>query len=200
MMLSCPLRRALLLGGGLVVLVASAVSEPVWPAGHPVRSAIYWVGAAFIFVSISGRTWSRLYLARPRSRFVTSAGPYSVCRNPLYLFSVLGAAGVGAQTGSIALSLVAALIVLSILYFVVLEEEKMLSQIYGGIYDLYMRRVPRFWPRFSLWRNVSTVEINTAEMTRTFFEGCCMLLSIPLCSIIQLLQDQGTLPTLFRIY
>ncbi len=87
---------------------------------------------------IGGRSWSRLYLAWHKTRRLVRVGPYSVCRNPLYDFSILGATGAAAQTGSIAIALLAGGIVWLVLYFVTLREEETLAKIHGEEYRNYM--------------------------------------------------------------
>ncbi len=76
-------------------------------------------------VCILGRTWTSLYIAgRKIEQFVTE-GPYSVTRNPLYFFSILGGAGrggAGAQLGSIVSGLVFGVLAWMVFYVVVLQE------------------------------------------------------------------------------
>ena len=42
-----------------------------------------------------------LYVGGRKNAELVTTGPYSMMRNPLYFFSLLGVAGVGAQTGSV---------------------------------------------------------------------------------------------------
>ncbi len=85
--------------------------------------------------------------------------PYSVCRNPLYLFSFFGAAGAGAQFGSFAAALAALLATVVVFTIVVRQEERFLAQKFGETYLAYKARVPRFLPNLRLWRHVQTLEV-----------------------------------------
>ena len=58
-------------------------------------------------------TWSSLYIAGRKGRELVTVGPYSTCRNPLYFFSIVGAAGMGAQSGSLTLGLICGMIAAS---------------------------------------------------------------------------------------
>jgi len=89
--------------GFRVLLAAFAVvalcGETSWPPA--VHEAMRWLGAALIFVCVSGRTWCTLYIGGRKNHELVTAGPYSVCRNPLYVFSIIGAIGIGAQLGAV---------------------------------------------------------------------------------------------------
>ena len=129
-----PLRRAVLFGSALVMVGAVAVTGSRWPADGLAHQSIRWIGIALMIACIGGRSWSRLYLGWHKTRRVVRVGPYSVCRNPLYDFSILGAIGAAAQTGSITIALLAGGIVWLVLYLVTLREEETLAKIHGEEY------------------------------------------------------------------
>ena len=72
---------------------------------------IEWFGIFAIILCIFGRTWTSLYIGGRKNRALLTKGPYSVVRNPLYVFSILGAAGAGAQLGSVISSVIIGLLV-----------------------------------------------------------------------------------------
>ena len=41
-----------------------------------------------ILICILGRTWATLYIGGQKQRELVTKGPYSVVRNPLYLFTL----------------------------------------------------------------------------------------------------------------
>jgi protein-S-isoprenylcysteine O-methyltransferase Ste14 len=195
-----PLRRAVLFGSALVMVGAVAVTGSRWPADGVAHQSIRWIGIALMIACIGGRSWSRLYLGWHKTRRVVRVGPYSVCRNPLYDFSILGTIGTAAQTGSITIALLTGSILWLVLYLVTLREEEALAKIHGEEYRKYMLTVPRFLPRLSLWRDVEMVEARPLDAAKTFFESCLILLAIPVFALIQYLQSNGLLPILFRVY
>ena len=86
------LSGAFLIGVLMFALTGSRFDMPL----HRTHELIEWSGIAAIIVCILGRTWASLYIAgRKIEQFVTD-GPYSVMRNPLYFFSIIGTAGAGA--------------------------------------------------------------------------------------------------------
>jgi hypothetical protein len=81
----------------------------------------------------------------------------------------------------------------------VLKEEQVLLDRFGESYRAYLDHVPRFWPDFSLWRDVDKVEVSPRLVRTTALDACVFLLAIPLAEGVELLHDTGWLPTLFTL-
>src|SRR5262245_34324764 len=77
-----------------------AVTTSLAPSCSPSHELVEWIGIVFIVFCILGRTWSSLYIGGRKIEEFVQSGPYSVMRNPLYLFSCIGAIGVGMQAGT----------------------------------------------------------------------------------------------------
>src|ERR1700694_4620271 len=90
-------RKAVLFVAVLLAIGLVVVADSRWPGGHPLHESIEWIGISCIVFAIVGRTWSSLYIGGRKTRTLVSVGPYSVSRNPLYVFSIIGGVGVGAQ-------------------------------------------------------------------------------------------------------
>lgn len=183
----------------LVAVVACAVTASKHTVGGPTHETIEWIGIVLMFVCIAGRSWTSLYIGgRKITQFVT-IGPYSVTRNPLYFFSVLGAVGAGAQFGSFISSAFAGVTVWTVFYVVILREERVLADRYGDEFRSYKARVARFIPNPRLWRDIPTMLVMPSRALRTFADGMFLLLSIPVAESIERLQHLGILPVLFRM-
>ncbi len=65
-------------------------------------------GIGVIVLAILGRMWCTFYIDGRKSAEIVRFGPYSISRNPLYMFSTLGAAGIGMLTGSLTVAMVLA--------------------------------------------------------------------------------------------
>ena len=83
--------------------------------------------------------------------------------------------------------------------YVIHAEEAFLASIFGAAFRDYMTRVPRFWPRFSAWRDVEELAVRPRPVMRTFLEACLFLLAVPLIEAKDLLQDSGWLPVLLTL-
>ena len=157
------------------------------------------VGLVLMLVAIIGRSWCTLYIGGRKSREVIDTGPYSISRNPLYVFSVAAVAGIGLQTGSVTLGFLAAAIALLIFYQVILREEAMLKVRLGVPFEEYCRHVPRFGPKLSHWRDAMTIVVHPRRLHQTFAEALLFLLAIPLCESIEKLQDMGVFHPLLHL-
>jgi protein-S-isoprenylcysteine O-methyltransferase Ste14 len=118
--------------------------------------------------------WLRAYAAGyvKKNRELTQTGPYAYTRNPLYLGSMLIAAGfaVALQSWPVALTLAAGFAVIYIP--VIASEERFLRATFSD-FDEYCHRVPRLVPRMTparcpLTSGASDVAENTQPETGNF--------------------------------
>lgn len=75
-------------------------------------------------------------------------GPYRIVRNPMYWSVALVMLGEGAVFHSAVLAEVALAFFVATNLFVLFYEEPHLKKVFGGQYQEYCRRVPRWVPRF----------------------------------------------------
>jgi protein-S-isoprenylcysteine O-methyltransferase Ste14 len=186
-------RKAALLAAIVAGIVLMVVGDSQWPTGTFMHETIELVGLVLIVTCILGRTWSSIYIGGQKSRNLVTDGPYSVTRNPLYLFSILGAAGSGAQLGSIVLAIVTGIIAWLVFYLVAMKEERVLVVRFGNEFRRYLAEVPRFLPNPTLWRDVDKLEVRPSIVRRTAVDACVFLLSIPLAEGFEYLHDAGVL-------
>src|SRR5262249_59580439 len=130
---------------------------------------------------------------------LSTAGPYSISRNPLYVFSIIGAVGIGAQFGAVSVAIFAGLCAWLIHILVVRQEERLLLAEHGEVYAKYAAEVPRFLPRFALWKNVDVLEVRPRAVTRTFVDACIFLAAVPVAAAFDLLHHLGLLRVFFRL-
>ncbi|MDR1482677.1 MAG: isoprenylcysteine carboxylmethyltransferase family protein [Synergistaceae bacterium] len=157
-------------------------------------------GIIFVGVGIVGRLWCAQYIAGRKTRTLITEGPYSVCRNPLYFFSLFGGTGVGLCTESLTLTLTI-LIVFAVLYPVtILNEERALLEIHGESYCDYMSVVPRFLPNWSLFREPTEYTVDTKIFRREVVDAFYFAFIIGLFEMIEELVNGGIIRTFFALY
>src|SRR3954470_2338659 len=128
----------------LVLAMVAAMAVIATPLERPrMHEWVDGAGWALISVCIFGRCWCTLYIGGRKIAELVRIGPYSMMRNPLYTMSFIGAAGVGAQTGSVVMAGLFLLIAWVVFRLVVAREEKFLIGRFGEPYVDYLKTVPR---------------------------------------------------------
>jgi protein-S-isoprenylcysteine O-methyltransferase Ste14 len=179
-----------------IALVALVSSPPEWAFFHEDTES---VGLALILICIAGRCWCTLYIGGRKGAELVDTGPYSISRNPLYFFSFVGAAGVGAQTGSLTVAAGFAVAAWVVFRIVVGREEAFLKTALGEPYARYLATVPRFLLFPWLWKGAETLQVQPRRVVLTFFDGLAFLLAIPLAEGLEMLQNNRVLPVLLHL-
>lgn len=192
--------RRLMLAVLVVLLLAILLfGQSIFAPETALHEAIEMFGVLLIFLGIAGRLWSTLYIGGRKSEEVVDGGPYSITRNPLYLFSSLAAAGVGAQIGSFTAMFGFGLICAAAFHVVILREERFLKKAMGASYADYLKRVPRFFPNLSLYQEGNTGSFKPRLLLNTLLDGLVFLIAMPFFEMIDAAQISGWLPVLFRM-
>ena len=187
-------RRRLVLTGALVALsVVMLLTRSYWSGSGSLHKLIESLGIVAIVVCVVGRVWCSLYIGGRKSTEVVTVGPYSVVRNPLYLFSIIGAAGIGAVVGSIVLAALAGLGCYLVFRTIAAAEERHLAARHGQVYLDYVAKVPRFLPDPRLWRDVDSLLVRPRLVGLTLLDASWFLLAIPALEAVEWLQDSGYL-------
>jgi len=183
----------------LLALLPIALTQPVWAEASLMREALRWLGYAAVVVCVLGRAWCSAYIAGRKNRALVDRGPYSVVRNPLYVFSMVGLTGIGLQTGT--LTWAALLLLGGGLYYlaVVRREEMYLLQAFPADYRPYLARTPRWLPDRHLWRDAPEVTIRPALVARTLLDGAAFFVAYPLFEAFGHARAAGLLPSLLSL-
>lgn len=170
-----------------------------WPADSLIPQALIRFGVLFLAVAVAGRTWAWVHLGRRRHLHFVADGPYSVVRHPLYTFSMVGAAGIGMQSGSLVVTVLALLIVWAVLGRMARLEEAAMVERFGEPYLDYLARTPRFIPNVSLWATPEGVWVEYRQAIKGFRDASLFLLALPVFMAIDYAQQAGLLPVLFKL-
>ena len=132
----------------IIVCLALLLATPhSWQANSEGDMLINALGFVLIVVAAFGRIWSSLYISGYKEDRIVTEGPYAIIRNPLYVFSFLGAIGLGLATANLLILAVIASTFLLYYPLVVFAEERNLRHKFGQEFVAYMHQVPRFLPR-----------------------------------------------------
>jgi len=105
------------------------------------------VGFSAVIAGIVVRLWALSSICENKTQHLVTTGLYSICRNPLYLGTLLIVLGFLGLWHSSILALFAIPPILLYPLAVVPLEERILRQRHGAEFDAYCRRTPRWFPR-----------------------------------------------------
>jgi protein-S-isoprenylcysteine O-methyltransferase Ste14 len=192
-------RKGVIATALLLSLVFLFVAASYWPDGHIMHEGIEWAGIVLILVCVLGRAWCTLYIGGRKNGMLVTDGPYSVCRNPLYVFSIIGAVGAGAQFGSVTSAVVAGLFTYIVFLRTAVREEASLIAAFGERYRAYMAKVPRFLPRFRLWTSPDAIMVQPRKMLLTIADAAVFFIAVPVVETFEYLHEAGYLTTYFTL-
>ncbi|MFP1630371.1 methyltransferase family protein [Zhengella sp. ZM62] len=183
----------------VLLLAFSVLAFVSSPGDGDIHEFVEAAGVGLIIAGITGRLWSTLYIGGRKAEVLVRSGPYSVTRNPLYVFSTIAAAGVGAQTGSASIAVLFLLGSWLAFHILILKEEAFLSGALGQPYEDYRAEVPRFLPNPFLYHDEKELVIVPRRLYTTLMDGLVFFAAMPLFELLEYLQETGWLPVLLRL-
>lgn len=122
------------------------------------------------------------------------------CRNPLYLFSLCGALGVGFATETFTIPAIIAVAFAFYYPFVISAEEKELAAVHGQEYAAYVKRVPRFWPRRLRIDEPGQYVVNPRAFRKSMFDALWFVWLVELIEFAEAFREAGILPIAWSLY
>jgi protein-S-isoprenylcysteine O-methyltransferase Ste14 len=183
----------------LLIVGLLAVSESRWERTF-MDAVLFLFGAVLVGAATMGRLWCSLYIAGYKEGTLITIGPYSISRNPLYFFSFVGAVGLGLATETFTFGLLFALWFALFYPPVIRAEERRLRELHGARFEDYARRVPRFFPRFSLLVEPDTYVVQPIKFRNHLLDALWFVWGLGLLELLEAGHVYALLPTLIRWY
>lgn len=184
---------------GTVALLALLVTDGAFPYDGVLRVAFEWLAYTALILCVLGRGWCSAYIGGRKKYELITLGPYSVTRNPLYVFSFIGVVGIGFATGMFTYVILLPLVFVAYYRAVVRREEAYLLAAFGKDFENYMLTVPRWIPNFESWRDADEIAVIPHYLRHTLRDSAAFFLALPLLQLIQYLHATEVLPVLLRL-
>jgi protein-S-isoprenylcysteine O-methyltransferase Ste14 len=185
--------RVLVVGLIVYALFSSPTTlHPAWLAELSEMLGFFLLAAATLW-----RIWCALFIAGSKNGELSTAGPYSVVRNPLYLGNLAGVVGFGFAVEQPLLALLLGLVFALSYPSVVAREEAKLASLFGERYAAYRRSVPRWVPDWSLYQEPAAVAVSPRKVRGAMLDAMWFLWAFALWEFIEELHSLKLLPTLF---
>ncbi len=172
-------------------------SEPPEALQGGVGETLRLAGYLMLVAGCLWRVWCLMFIGGTKDGVLTTTGPYSVVRNPLYVGSFLGVIGFGLAV-RLPLLPVALLVMFAALYpAVVANEERRLEELFGEVYQRYRDATPRWLPRWSLYAEPDAVTVSPKKVRQGILDAMWYLWAYAFVQALDLLHSHGILPVLF---
>ncbi|HXF65527.1 MAG TPA: isoprenylcysteine carboxylmethyltransferase family protein [Burkholderiales bacterium] len=177
-----------------VVLATGSAHE-----GSIVSITLFLAGLVLVGIATVGRLWCSLYVSGYKDSQLITTGPYSISRNPLYFFSLLGFAGIGFATETFTMGIALTSIVL-IGYLPVIErEERSLRARFGPAYDEYCARTPRLFPDLAKLSEPDAYTVNPKLFRRTMGDVVWFIWFVGIIEFVEALHEYHFFEPLIRL-
>lgn len=128
----------------LLIILFAFSAEPATPW--------FTAGSVMLIFGVLIRAWASGIIKKDDE--LATGGPYSLCRNPLYVGNFLIGYGFCFINGN-PLSFVALTGYFLLIYpFTIRKEERKLARIFSEEFEEYRKKVNRFWPRLSPYTSI----------------------------------------------
>ena len=185
--------------GALIVLLL--VSKSKWEEkSEAVCGVLFLTGCVLVGIASLGRLWCSLYIAGRKTDHLVVLGPYSVSRNPLYFFSLLGGVGVGLATETFTVPIAIAAMFTFYYPFVIRHEEEKLRMHHSEEFETYFRSVPRFWPKWSLLDEPKEYIVAPKVFRRHMYSALWFVWIVGILELLETFRELGVLSALLSIY
>ena len=152
---------------------------------------LFLLGAVLVGLGAIGRLWCSLYINGYKNAAVIDQGPYSMSRNPLYFFSLLGASGIGFATETWTLGIVITAGFLLMYPYVIRHEEEFLAASFGEAYRTYCAKTPRFFPDPRLLKEPESYTVDPKMFRRSIGDALWFIWGLGLLAVIHGLHATG---------
>ena len=183
----------------VIVLLLVAVSERPW-SSHASGDLAGIVGLLLMAAAALGRVWTSAFIGGSKDERLVTAGPYSLCRHPLYALSLLGGLGVGLASRSVVI-LVITVALLSLLHLRAMRlEERTLGARHGAEFQRYCAAVPPLIPRTLRGRSPQLVQVQVEIYWKAFLDAGSFIALYAAIVALDALRAAHRLPTLFVLW
>jgi protein-S-isoprenylcysteine O-methyltransferase Ste14 len=175
-------RLRLILVWYLAMIALVAASERPW-SQHWSADLARIVGLLLVATAALGRIWCSAFIAGYKDEQLVTSGPYSLCRNPLYLLSMIGGIGIGLASASVTLLLLTFALLAALHLQATYAEEHMMLARHGEAFRRYSAEVPRFLPRKWHAETPPSSAVNFRVFRKSFLDaGSLFVLFAAICA------------------
>jgi len=165
----------------------------------PLHEAFDYTGYILITLCAIGRVYCTAFLGGHKNQTLIAYGPFSMCRNPLYFCSFLGACGIALMSNHILLFFIIPFLFLAVFINVIRREESYLRQEFGESYTVYCATTPRLIPNPFRYHAPETITTYPKFLLKGVQDGLMWFLAFPFIEAVEYLHEAHILKPLIVI-
>ncbi len=186
---------------GAIVLFFFFSTQSYWETKNIIITyLLFFLGIILVAIASLGRMWCSLYIAGYKDSKLITEGPYSLCRNPLYFFSMIGVIGIGCATKTFTIPILFIILFSSYYRFVIKSEETRLKHLFGAVFEEYAKTVPAFFPSFSTFYEPDNYNVKPSVYRRHIFSALWFIWIVGIIEVIEGMKELGFLKALWSLY
>ena len=167
--------------------------------GTLLSAVLFLTGLILVGIATAGRLWCALYISGHKNRELVTDGPYSMTRNPLYFFSLLGFAGIGFATETFSFA-IGCIVFFALVYpSVIAHEEHLLRSRFGQAFVAYCVRTPRFFPNLRLFREPDSYVVDPKVFRRAIGDVLWFIWLVGIVEFVEALHEYHIVEPLIRL-
>lgn len=164
-----------------------------------IHEAFDMLGLLMISFCALGRLYTTAYLGGQKNESLMVSGPFSIVRNPLYFFSLIGFTGIAFMTNHIVLIVLVPCIFLVLYLQLIQREEDFLKSKFGDEYVEYTQSVPKLWPNISLYTAPDTITVDTRTFKNGAYDAIWWFAAYPLVEFAEFIRELNLIPEIVYI-
>jgi len=168
-----------------------------WSDESAADFVIEWAGYFFLISGVGLRLWSILYVGSRKSAKLVVEGPYSLCRHPLYMGTIMVVVGASLCFENFVMLVLSLALMIPVHALTAAAEERRLLDLFGQEYEDYRKRTPKYLFSFASYRCSGTVEVSMGAIRKATLETMGVMLIPPVGELIEVLHAAGLLPVLW---
>ena len=185
----------------VVAFILLALTQSHWELqDENVATFLFSTGLGLAAIGSTGRIWCSFFISGRKDGELVTEGPYSISRNPLYVFSSIGLVGVGLSTETLTYPLL--FLVIFGLYYpgIMAREERRLEELFGESFRQYRQRVPRFWPNPGLYCEPASWSSNPRLFRRHILSDIWFVWIAAIIELVEGMRNVGWVPHLLTLW
>ena len=172
-----------------------------WDLSVPgIEEVMALLGLFCVAIAACGKLWCMLYSAGYTAQKLVIKGPYSICRKPGVLFSLIGIVGMGLGSATFTVPLVLFTAFFIYYYFTVRKEEERLLLLHGEAFKAYCSKTSRFLPCFRNFHEPDQYTLNPRIFRKFAVNAIPWIVLFSLWEVFEFLRLEKWIPTYFNIW